>query len=141
MSRRASLGWLFSAWVAGFLSVLVFHQGTQALALLLGLTARVPYATHSVAPLGMPQLFVLSFWGGVLAMLLWPLLAPPRRRPARALLLGAAIPTLLAWLFAPDALSLGLSASAGLRTWLAVVLCNAAWGLGTLVFMRLLRQD
>lgn len=57
--------WLLLGFVAGFLSVLTFHQGAIGIAHLLGLAPNPPYPTRAVAPLGVPQFVSLAFWGGV----------------------------------------------------------------------------
>ncbi|MBI1776265.1 MAG: hypothetical protein HYR63_13040 [Proteobacteria bacterium] len=51
--------------VAGFLSVLVFHQGANSIAYLLGWNPNPAYAMRAVPPLGVPQVISLAFWGGV----------------------------------------------------------------------------
>ncbi|MSP48927.1 MAG: hypothetical protein EXQ95_06330 [Alphaproteobacteria bacterium] len=57
--------WLAIGFVAGFLSVLTFHQGTIGIAHLIGLAPNPPYPMRAVAPLGVPQFISLAFWGGV----------------------------------------------------------------------------
>ena len=125
--------WIAIAFIAGAISVLVFHQGAVALLGSLGMTDRVPYVMQPTEPYGVPQISSLTFWGGVwgvfFAVLLnrfygWGLVIA-------ALLLGAVLPTLVAWfLVAPlkgQAMAAGLVPMA-----MAVgVIANAAWGLGT----------
>src|SRR5688572_16323683 len=125
--------WIAIAFIAGAISVLVFHQGAVALLGSLGMTDRVPYVMQPTEPYGVPQVSSLTFWGGVwgvfFAVLLnrfygWGLVIA-------ALLLGAVLPTLVAWfLVAPlkgQAMAAGLVPMA-----MAVgVIANAAWGLGT----------
>ncbi len=57
--------WLLLGFVAGFLSVLTFHQGTIGIAHLVGWAPNPPYSTRSTSPLGVPQFISLAFWGGV----------------------------------------------------------------------------
>jgi len=59
------LAWLALAFVAGFLSVLTFHQGAIGIAHLVGLAPNPPYPTRAVGPLGVPQFVSLAFWGGI----------------------------------------------------------------------------
>jgi hypothetical protein len=54
--------------VAGFLSVLTFHQGAIGIAHLIGWAPNPPYPMRAVAPLGVPQFISLAFWGGVWMM-------------------------------------------------------------------------
>jgi hypothetical protein len=65
---RPSLAtWLALGFVAGFVSVLTFHQGTIGLAHLVGIAPNPPYNMRQVPPLGVPQFISLAFWGGVWA--------------------------------------------------------------------------
>jgi len=57
--------WLLLGFVAGFVSVLTFHQGAIGIAHLIGLAPNPPYNMRAVAPLGVPQFVSLAFWGGV----------------------------------------------------------------------------
>src|SRR5688572_33206470 len=91
--------WIAIAFIAGAISVLVFHQGAVALLGSLGLTDRVPYVMQPTEPYGVPQITSLTFWGGVWGVLFavlfsrfygWGLVIA-------SLLLGAVLPTLVAW--------------------------------------------
>ncbi len=57
--------WLMLAFIAGFLSVLTFHQGAIGIAHMLGWAPNPPYPMRPVPPLGVPQFVSLAFWGGV----------------------------------------------------------------------------
>ena len=74
--------WIALGFVAGFVSVLTFHQGAIGIAHLLGWAANPPYATRAVGPLGVPQFLSLAFWGGVWLMVfaLLALRLPPAMR-------------------------------------------------------------
>ncbi|MBM3532855.1 MAG: hypothetical protein FJX60_07455 [Alphaproteobacteria bacterium] len=48
--------WLLLGFVAGFISVLTFHQGTIGVMYLLGFAANPPYNLTPRAPLGVPVL-------------------------------------------------------------------------------------
>src|SRR4051812_12108204 len=91
---------ILKAFVAGFVSVLVFHQGAVAVLYGLGLTQRAPFALTPTAPLGVPQVVSSAFWGGVWGVALWPLvrrLAPRMGFWVAAIVLGATGPSLVAW--------------------------------------------
>jgi hypothetical protein len=88
---------------------------------------------QATEPFGVPQLWSLTFWGGVWGVLFAALLRRLDAAPlvAASLVLGAVLPTLVAWFlvaplkgqpiaagFVPMAMALG-------------VIVNAAWGFGT----------
>ena len=60
--------WLALGFIAGFLSVLTFHQGAGGVSYLLGWGNNPPYSTRATWPLGVPQFISLAFWGGVWIM-------------------------------------------------------------------------
>ena len=53
------------ALLAGFVSTLVFHQGTLAIFHAADLTTRAPYAMAPTAPFHVPAVVSLALWGGV----------------------------------------------------------------------------
>src|SRR5215510_4219648 len=91
--------WIGIGFLAGALSVLIFHQGAIALMHSLELTQRVPYQMQPTQPFGVPQLLSIVFWGGawgiVFAAILRRLDGP--WLVAVSLVLGALLPTLVAW--------------------------------------------
>jgi hypothetical protein len=91
--------WLVVGFVAGAASVLLFHQGAFALLHALDLTARTPYSMQPTSPWGIPQIWSISFWGGVWGVVLAAALARLERGPlvVAALVFGAILPTLVAW--------------------------------------------
>ena len=56
-----------TAFVAGFLSTLFFHQGALAVLHAAGFTTRAPYVSTPTWPLHLPAVVSLAFWGGVWA--------------------------------------------------------------------------
>ena len=131
---------ILKAFVAGFISVLVFHQAVVAALYGAGLTPRAPFAMTPTAPFGVPQVVSSALWGGVWGVVLWPLvrrLAPRIGTWAAAILLGAVGPTLVAW-FVVAPLK-GQPAAGGWRVSAMAIglVVNGAWGLGLAVLMRL----
>src|ERR1700752_959658 len=90
---------LVAGFVFGALAVLVFHQGAFALLNQMGLVQRAPYSMQATAPWGIPQIWSITFWGGVWGVLLAA--AVHRLAGARlilaATLFGLVLPTLAAW--------------------------------------------
>src|ERR1700730_4193967 len=91
--------WLMVGFLAGAVAVLVFHQGAVGLLHSLGFSPRAPYSMQATAPWGIAQIWSTAFWGGLWGVALafalrsWdgPALV------ANATLLGAILPTLVAW--------------------------------------------
>jgi len=131
----------FKTFTAGFVSTILFHQGLLALLHAAGLTARTAYAVTLTQPLHLPAFVSLALWGGLWALALGYLVRglSLRRRWAGWVILGALLPSLVAWFvvfplkglpvaggWAPEVLALGL-------------LLNAAWGFGVALLSSLAR--
>src|SRR5262245_2539251 len=89
-----------TAFVAGFLSTLFFHQGALAVLHAAGFTTRAPYVSTPTWPLHLPAVVSLAFWGGVWAVALWRLIGrsgPPWAYWTAWVGLGAILPSLVAW--------------------------------------------
>ncbi|HLN59780.1 MAG TPA: hypothetical protein VK416_14555 [Thermoanaerobaculia bacterium] len=132
----------FKAFLAGFFSTLLFHQGLLAVLHAAGASPRVPYSMEPTAPFGIPAVLSLAFWGGVWGIAIW--LVIRRRRGSAlywilALIVGAVAPTLVA-LFVVLPLK-GQPAAGGGNPTLVVgaLLLNGVWGLGVAALMRLFR--
>ncbi len=128
------------AFIAGFLATLVFHQGLLALLHASGAAPIAPYEMAATAPLHVPKVISLAFWGGVWAILLWPLIRPNAswRYWLTALVLGAIGPTLVALLIVFPMKGLAFAAGGDPKIWVGAFLLNGAWGIGVAVLMRLL---
>lgn len=129
-------------YIAGFLSTLGFHQGLFALLHALGVVPMAAWSMAPTAPLGVPQVFSLAFWGGVWAVALGALLR--RARGARWwlgwIVLGALGPTVVALLVVFPLKQGGFGAATDPKLWVGGLLLNAAWGLGCAVLLKLMRQ-
>jgi hypothetical protein len=125
--------WLVAGFFSGALAVLLFHQGAFAVLHSFGLTQRAPYPMQATAPFGIPQVWSLTFWGGVWGV---ALAAALRRVHGAALLaaavvFGAILPTLVAW-FVVAPLRGTPVATGNVGSALATgLIVNGAWGLGT----------
>ena len=125
--------WIVVGFLAGAASVLVFHQGAVMLMNALELTQRTPYQMQATQPFGVPQIWSITFWGGAWGVLFAAVLRhlDGARLVIASTLLGAVLPTLIAW-FVVAPLK-GQPAAAGfVPAGMAFgVIVNAAWGLGT----------
>lgn len=129
--------WL-RAFLSGYASTLVFHQGALWLLNVMGQSPRSPFPTNAVPPFGVPAVISLAFWGGVWGL---PLLWFIRNKRARvaptvaAILFGAVAPSLVAL-----AVVMPLKGGPFMGGWdpkifLGALILNGAWGLGTKVFL------
>jgi len=128
------------AFVAGFLSTLVFHQGLLYVLWLAGGSPRVPYEMTPVPPLGVPAVLSLAFWGGLWGIVIWPLLRTSTEKSywARALILGAVQPTLVALFVVMPLKGRGVAGGWDPNLITGALILNGAWGLGVALLMRLL---
>jgi hypothetical protein len=133
--------WL-KAFVAGFLSTLVFHQGLLAILHAAGGTPRAAYSLDPTQPFGVPAVLSLAFWGGVWGILLWLVIAGAHgpRYWLVALLFGAVVPSAVALLVVLPLK--GQPAGGGWKPAVIVgaLLLNGAWGIGVAAFMRLFHR-
>lgn len=86
--------------IAGFLAVLTFHQGTIGVMNATGLLPNGPFRTNAVGPLGIPAYVNSAFWGGlwgIVIVLAMSRLKDHRLRVAVALLIGALGATAVGW--------------------------------------------
>ena len=133
---------LLAAFVAGFLAVLVFHQGAWALFHAAGKAPVPAWAMNKVGPLGVPQVISSSFWGGIWGVALAWLLAHvdlPLGDMAAMTIAGGLLTTLVALLVVFPLKGRPFAAGWNPAVWVFALVVNAAWGFGTAVFLRLLR--
>ena len=130
------------AFIAGFVSTLVFHQGVLALLYLAGAVPRAPYDLRAVPPLGLPAVISLAFWGGVWGAAIWSLLKRVGGAAywVWAVVIGAIGPSAVA-LFIVYPLK-GMPVAGGWDPKLlgTALLLNGAWGLGLALLMRLIHH-
>ena len=127
------------AFIAGFVSTLVFPQGVLALLYLAGAVPRAPFDLRAVPPLGLPAVISLAFWGGVWGAAIWSLLKHVGGAAywVWAVVIGAIGPSAVA-LFIVYPLK-GMPVAGGWDPKLlgTALLLNGTWGLGLALLMRL----
>ena len=125
--------WLLVGFLCGAASVLIFHQGALALLHALALTPRGPYPMTASAPLGVPVIWSLTFWGGVWGVILAAALARVRGSAfiVWSTVFGAIAPTLVAWLIVAPMKGQPIAAGFAPMAMAIGPIVNAAWGLGT----------
>ena len=146
MGRTILLGF-----VAGFIAVLVFHQGTAVLLHLLttkagvatGVFGRVPfpYNTAPVPPFGVPAVLSWAFWGGAWGVALAALLRGLRLPGLLfGFVFGALVLTLVGFRVAASLKGLPAFAGGNRQAWWRVALLNGVWGWGAALLLRPLRR-
>ncbi len=147
MTQKAALSRFALAFIAGFVSVLLFHQGMLALLYAVNFTPRTPYSTTPTQPLGIPQIWSSAFWGGIWG-LIWVAMSTtgyayaPRFRHDKsywltALAFGAIVPTLIAWFVVAPLKGQPIAGGWKLVGIVTGLLVNGAWGVGTAALLRL----
>ena len=117
---------------AGALGVLVFHQGFIEILHLAGVLPNQPYSFKPTAPLQIPQVLSLAFWGGLWGIALVFCLKALRsaERLWAAFLFGGVFPPLVGMLIVAPL----KGASVDWTDWRRLAmgfLINGVWGLGT----------
>jgi hypothetical protein len=132
-SRTELSRWVIVGFLAGAVSVLVFHQGAAALLHAFEITPRAPFSMQPTSPWGVPQLWSIAFWGGIWGAILAATLA--RLEGARlivaSLVFGVVFPTLVAWFIVAPLKGQPMAAGFVPLSMLIGPIVNGAWGLGT----------
>jgi hypothetical protein len=132
--RQASL-----AFCAGALAALLFQQGTLALLRGLDVSGAAPWSLHAVPRLGLPELLVALIVGGGGAMVLGHLLRGLRGGMAYWLtwiVAGALALSLAVWLVVFPVEGRPLGGGWIPAAVVVTLVANAAWGVGTALFLR-----
>jgi hypothetical protein len=125
--------WLLAGFISGALSVLIFNQGVVALLHAMALTSFAPYSMAPTHPWGIPQIWSITFWGGLWGVLLAASLGRLQgmRLILSALVFGALLPTLVAWFVVAPLKGQPLAAGGVPSRMVIGLIANGAWGLGT----------
>jgi hypothetical protein len=134
---------LIIAFVAGFLSVLVFHQLALLLLHSIGFAPAkaVAYAMSATQPFGIPRVGSLAFWGGVWGILLVLLVSFFRHGIGiwgTALLFGAIAPSLVNWFIAMPLRGEPIGGGWQPNVIATGLILNGIWGVGTILLYRLI---
>jgi len=124
--------------LAGAISVFVFHQGFILIAWRLGLLPNAPYSLEPTAPLGVPRVISSAFWGGLWGIALALLLERLRRADwlwVGILFGGILLP--LVGILVVTPLKGGEVVWPGSTMLLRSFIINGVWGLGAALLCRL----
>lgn len=135
--------------IAGFVAVLVFHQGTAFLLHAQGMKVpevvqvfgrvAAPFNMAPVPPLGVPTVASQAFWGGMWGILLAAILRTSRVPDLLfGLVFGALVLTLVAFTLVASLKGQPLFAGNNHQIWWRAGLYNGAWGWGAALLLRVL---
>ena len=126
--------------LAGFLAVLIFHQSLWYVLNVVGLIPweRPAWPLDPIPPFGVPSVISKAFWGGVWGAALTPMLRDLCGRTywTAWTVIGAFALSLVAFFVVPPIK--GEPIPSLWPRFLAALLVNAAWGLGTALLLRLM---
>jgi hypothetical protein len=124
--------------LAGAISVFVFHQGFIFIAWRLGVLPNAPYSLEPTAPLGVPRVISSAFWGGLWGIVLAVLLERLRRTDWVwvGILFGGILPPLVGILVVAP-LKGGAVVWPDAAMMLRSFIINGVWGLGAALLYRL----
>ena len=134
--------WLW-AFVAGFVSTLVFHQGLFQLLHLAGVIPMAAWNMKPVGPLGLPSVVSLALWAGLWGVALWALIrnAAGASKWMWGFVWGALGPSLVALFIVLPLKGMPLAGGFKPAFIVMVLLLNGMWGLGVVALMKLYKQD
>jgi hypothetical protein len=129
------------AFIAGFCSVLIFHQGSLSILHAIGISAATPFPYGPTKPFGLPLIWSLAFWGGIWGMI-YALVERGFPRGAGYWMLtgifGAIGPTFVAWFIVFPLKGMPLGGGWKISGIITGLVINAAWGIGTAMTLRML---
>lgn len=130
------------AFIAGFVSTLVFHQGALALLHAAGLSPKAPFAMTATAPFQVPAVISLAFWGGLWGIALWLAIrgAPWLSYWILAVVLGALAPSIIALFVVFPLKGMPVAGGGDPKIIVGALILNGAWGLGVALLMRLMAR-
>lgn len=128
------------AFLAGFLSTLIFHQGLLQILHLIGAFPNPAWNLVAVPPLGVPAVLSLAFFGGLWGILLWLMIGRSRggRRWLLAGVLGAILPSAVALFIVFPLKGMAMAGGFDPKLILGALMLNGVWGLGMIPLMRLM---
>lgn len=133
---------IFFGFFAGAVATFTFHQLALEALHVAGIASALPYNMQPVPPFGVPAVIQLAFWGGVWGIPLAFILPLSSRGPGYwigGLLFGGVLPTVFAFYVIDPIRGLPMTSFPPPYPMIAVgPLVNAAWGLGTAVFLCLM---
>jgi hypothetical protein len=132
----------FNAFIAGFVSTLLFHQGVLAALHAGNPDVPAPFDLTATAPFQVPAVISLAFWGGLWGIAIWQLLKNSSGFGywLTAIIIGAIGPSAVALFIVMPLKGLGVAMGWNPQIIVGALVLNAAWGFGVGLMMRILPQ-
>jgi hypothetical protein len=127
------------AFVLGYTSTLIFHQGLIAILHAIGFIPRLPYSLAPTIPFQIPQVISLAFWGGVWGIILWLVIRRIKHLKywLTALAFGAFLPSIVAWFVVSPLKGQPIAGGWKPANLITAILLNGAWGIGVALLMKI----
>ena len=139
LTARSTLTRLALAFLAGALGVLIFHQTFIEILHLAGIIPNGAWPMHPIAPLHVPQVLSLAFWGGLWGILMIQMMErlPGANHLWMSFLFGGIFPPLVGMLVVGPLKGNSVDWTDGHRLLLSFAI-NGVWGLGAALSYRAL---
>jgi hypothetical protein len=125
---------ILAPFIAGFLAVLIFHQGVWAMFAAAGKTPAPAWSMTKQGPFQVPAVINASFWGGVWGIAMVWLVLPWANAIlgywGTMIILGSLATSLVALLVVFPSKGRPFAAGWNPAIWIFALLVNAAWGFG-----------
>ncbi|MDP9141624.1 MAG: hypothetical protein M3O62_12630 [Pseudomonadota bacterium] len=133
---------LVKAFIAGFISTLIFHQGVLAALYAADLSPKSPFDMTPTVPFHIPTVISLAFWGGVWGIALWLAIGgvPEPHYWTLAIVLGALGPTFVALFIVFPLKGLPMAGGWSPKIVGGALVLNGAWGVGVALLMLLMAK-
>jgi hypothetical protein len=128
------------AFVAGFLSTLVFHQGLLTLFYLAAIVPRAPYDFGAVPPLAIPAVISLALWGGAWGVVIWSLIKNVDGLTywLRTLVISAIASGSVTLFIVSPLKGMPMAGGWNPKVVVSTLMLNGIWGFGMALLMRLM---
>ena len=126
------------AFIAGFVSTLIFHQGILGLLHSADPKIPAPFDMAATAPFQVPAVISLAFWGGVWGIVLWEIIKNMQGAKywISAVIIGAVGPSVVFWFVVMPLKGMGVMGGWNPGIFVGALIVNFAWGIGVALIMR-----
>jgi len=133
---------MLRAFVAGYLSTLIFHQGVYAILSVAVGTPTIAWDMSPTEPFGVRATISLAFFGGLWGIVLWWLIAHHHRVTywVRSILIGAIGPSAVALLIVFPLKDLPILGGPDPKIIGGALILNATWGFGVALLLYTMKR-